>query len=66
MQLSNGAIQSDFKPVGVVDKGIEALIEPLPEDDGRSRLVESHHTSSNNHVKRNLLKSYKKGNKVFN
>ena len=55
-----------FEPVSVVNKGIEALIEPLPEDDSRSGLVKSHHAASNHHVERNLLNSYKKVNIVCN
>lgn len=41
-------------PVGVVDQGVERLIDPLPEDDGRRRLVEGHHAPGDGHVHRDL------------
>ena len=45
-----------FSPVCVVDKRIEALVEPLPENNGRCGFVESHHATRYQHVERNLLK----------
>lgn len=45
-----------FSPVCVVDKCIEALVEPLPENNGRCGFVESHHATRYQHVERNLLK----------
>lgn len=63
-QLCKNAIHANFEPIGVVDQGIEALIEPLPEDDRWSGPVESHHAAGNNHVERNLWKSRKKQNSI--
>ena len=50
----------DFKhkilipPVCVIDKCVEALVEPLPENDSRSGLIESHHAAGDQHVEGHL------------
>ena len=41
-------------PVGVVHHGIEALVHPLPEDDGGRGLVEGHHAAGDGHVEGDL------------
>ena len=43
-----------FPPVCVIDKCVEALVEPLPEDNSGSRLIEGHHASGDQHVKGHL------------
>ena len=43
-----------FSPVCVIDKCVEALVEPLPENDSRSGLIESHHAASDQHVEGHL------------
>ena len=50
----------DFKhkilipPVCVIDKCVEALVEPLPEDNSGSGLIEGHHAAGDQHVKGHL------------
>ena len=43
-----------FPPVCVVDKCVEALVEPLPEDNSGSGLIEGHHAAGDQHVKGHL------------
>ena len=43
-----------FSPVCVIDKCVEALVEPLPENDSRSGLIEGHHAAGDQHVKGDL------------
>ena len=43
-----------FPPVCVVDKCVEALVEPLPEDNSRSGLIEGHHAAGDQHVEGHL------------
>ena len=43
-----------FPPVRVIDKCVEALVKPLPEDNSRSGLIEGHHAAGDQHVKGDL------------
>ena len=43
-----------FPPVCVIDKCVEALVEPLPEDNSRSGLIEGHHAAGDQHVEGHL------------
>ena len=45
---------TNYSPVGVVDKRVETLVHPLPEDDLRRALVERHHAPRDGHVHRDL------------
>lgn len=42
------------RTVREIDQSIEALIQPLPEDNGRRRAIEGHHAAGDQHVHRNL------------
>ena len=42
-------------PVGVVDQGVETLVDPLPEYHRRVSFIKCHHTACYHHVKRNLI-----------
>ena len=51
--MKRKALTTDL-PISVVDHGVEALVDPLPEHHGRRGLVEGHHAASDGHVKRYL------------
>ena len=52
-------------PVSVVDKCVETLVEPLPENNSRSGFVEGHHAPGYQHVEWNLcILQCKKGSKL--
>ena len=47
-------LSCDSLPVGVINHGIEALVDPLPEHDCRGGLVEGHHAARDGHVEGDL------------